>query len=238
MLTPRQWNDTVLRAVSALVFLAAGCHDQRAQVRPLERAIWRFDDQTPHRLPPGWRIAATNPTAAPATWQVMDDPTAPSPSRVFALTSTNNYDGTFNLAIADGPSYQDLELSVNVKAVAGREDQGGGPIWRCQDENNYYICRLNPLEGNFRVYVVANGKRRQLDSAKVELGADRWYEIRVRMVGSHVMCRLDGHALLSANDGTIAGPGCVGLWTKADACTSFDDLFVEPAIANAGESRP
>jgi hypothetical protein len=192
--------------------------------RQASRAEWTFDDLTPGPVPPGWRIAATNPTAAIATWQVLGDPTAPSPPNVLALTDSENYDGTFNLAIAAGPSLGDLELSVLAKAVAGREDQGGGPIWRCQDENNYYICRFNPLESDFRLYVVADGKRRQLDSGRIELRADRWYEVRIRMVGDRITCWLDGQQLLQAADSTIQRAGRVGLWTKADAATSFDSV--------------
>ncbi|HQL54910.1 MAG TPA: hypothetical protein PLQ87_09400, partial [Phycisphaerae bacterium] len=221
----------------ALGVIAVGCQSTRPADRAPGRAAWVFDDQAPQRSLSGWRIAATNPTAALATWQVVADPTAPSPPHVFALTKTENYDGTFNLAIADGPAFQNLDLSVKVKAVAGKEDQGGGPIWRCQDENNYYICRFNPLESNFRVYVVANGKRRQLDSVKLELSADRWYEIRVRAVGNQITCYLDGEQKLAAADGTITAAGRVGLWTKADAVTSFDDLTAAPIAAGSAETQ-
>jgi cytochrome c556 len=195
-----------------------------------------FDAATPHRAPNGWRFGTTNPTVAPAIWQVVDDSTAPSAPNCLALTKTDNYDGTFNLAMVDEPTLQDVELRAHVKAVAGTEDQGGGLIWRCQDENNYYICRFNPLESNFRVYVVAQGKRRQLDSVQVELSAGRWYEVRARMVGEQITCWLDGAHQLSATDGTIRDAGRVGLWTKADAVTSFDDLVAAPADG-AGQVR-
>jgi hypothetical protein len=216
----RLWSSVIMSAG------ALGCATTQRARPSLREAQWTFDEQKSRQGATGWKIAATNPTAALATWQVVNDPAAPSPPDVFALTRTDNYDGTFNLAIADGATFRDLELSVKVKAVAGKEDQGGGPIWRCQDENNYYICRLNPLEANFRVYVVANGKRRQLDSVKLELSADRWYEIHVRMVGNQITCYLDGEQKLTATDDTITIAGRVGLWTKADAVTSFDDVRV------------
>jgi hypothetical protein len=217
------WLNLVILLLAAAM---AGCSSTQPVSRSPARADWTFDDQPPGPPPSDWWIAATNPTAALATWQVLDDGSAPSPPHVIALTKSANYDGTFNLALAQGVSFGDLELSVRVKAVSGQEDQGGGPIWRCQDENNYYICRFNPLEGNFRVYVVAKGKRRQLKSVKLELSAGRWYEVRVRMVGDQITCYLDGDAELVATDDTIARPGRIGLWTKADAVTSFDDLRV------------
>jgi hypothetical protein len=232
--------------VSVAITLLGACTYDRViepvQTRPAApassqaaRAEWSFDNLAPGHVPPGWQIGATRPTAATATWQVSADPTAPSPPNVFALTHSENYDGTFNLAIADGPSFQDVEVTLRAKAVAGKEDQGGGPIWRCQDENNYYICRFNPLESNFRVYVVANGKRRQLDSAKIDLEANRWYEVHIRMVGEKITCWLDGRQLLQASDSTIQRPGRIGLWTKADAVTSFDNLRARALLAHENQ---
>ena len=147
---------------------------------------------------------------------------------VMKLVETNNDNGTFNLAMAEGTSYGDLDLSVAVRADLGKEDQGGGPIWRCRDEDNYYICRLNPLEGNFRVYRVLRGRRRQLESANADLASGRWYTVRVIMVGRHITCYLDGKKLLEADDDTFKRAGMVGLWTKADAVTAFDDLVASP----------
>jgi hypothetical protein len=190
------------------------------------QAAWDFQSDQPG-LPPGqWLIAQTNPTVAPATWRVMTDSSAPKGANVLALTESKNHDGTFNLAIAQRTSFGNLDLIVRAKAVSGTEDQGGGPIWRCRDENNYYICRFNPLENNFRVYVVKDGRRRQLATAPVQLAANRWYQVGVLMIGNTITCWLDGQELLHATDDTFTKPGMVGLWTKADAVTSFDDLAV------------
>ena len=193
---------------------------------------WNFDTDAPGTLPAGWSLHQTNPTNAMATWQVMADPTAPSKPNVLALTETQNYDGTFNMAIADGTSYRDLDLSVRVKAVTGSEDQGGGPVWRFRDENNYYISRFNPLESNFRVYYVKNGRRRQLHSARIPTKPGSWYTLRVTMIGHHITAYLNGQKLLEATDDTFPDAGKVGLWTKADASTRFDDLRVRPLKRN------
>lgn len=185
-----------------------------------------FDEVLVGGLPSAWSIRQTNPTTALAKWKVFSDHTAPSPPNVLALSKTENHGSTYNLAIAENTSYQDLELSVVVKAVSGREDQGGGPIWRCGDENNYYICRLNPLEENVRVYFVKDGRRKQLDTAKVEAQAGTWHTVRVTMVGNGIRCYVDGKKLLEITDDTFTDAGMVGLWTKADAATSFDDFRV------------
>jgi hypothetical protein len=192
-----------------------------------------FDEKPTGAVPSGWSFKETRPTKALATWKLVADPTAPSKPNVLALTHPENIDGTFNLAIL-GLKYQNLTLAVKVKSVAGEEDQGGGPIWRCKDENNYYICRLNPLENNFRVYVVKDGMRKQLQSAKVESVAGRWYPVDVRMAGKHIECFLDGKKLLEVDDETFPDAGMIGLWTKADAVTSFDDL----TLVDLNDVRP
>ncbi len=189
---------------------------------------WTFDDDSADKIPTGWSITETKPADQPATWKVVADETAPSKPNVLALTETKNSNGTFNLAVVPEAEFQDLDLTVKVKAVSGHEDQGGGPIWRCRDEKNYYVCRFNPLEGNYRVYKVVDAKRTKLASAKVDTLAGRWYTVRVTMVGPRITCYLDGKKLLEADDDALPDTGAVGLWTKADAATRFDDLVVRP----------
>ena len=190
---------------------------------------WNFDSDVAGQPAEGWSIRQTRPTKSLATWKILTDETAPSKPNVFTLTKTENYNGTFNLAIAEKTNFLDLDLTVEVKALRGQEDQGGGPIWRCLDENNYYICRFNPLEDNFRVYKVVDGIRRQLDSARVKTEAGKWHTVRVLMVRDQITCYLDGVKLLEARDNSFKEGGMIGLWTKADAATTFDDLTINPA---------
>ena len=131
------------------------------------------------------------------------------------------------MALVDGTSYGDLDLSVRLRAVAGEVDRGGGLVWRARDAKNYYIARYNPLEDNFRVYKVQDGKRTQFQSAKVP-GDEAWHVLRVTMVGTRITCRLDGQSLLEVEDSTFPAAGMIGLWSKADAQSYFDDLTVTP----------
>lgn len=189
---------------------------------------WEFA-QTPNgNLPDGWVGFQTNPTEAWVAHKIVDDPSAPSPPAVLSVVESTCSGNTYNMALHGRSSYRDLDISIMVKAVGGEEDQGGGPIWRCRDQNNYYICRFNPLENNFRVYYVKDSKRQQLASANIELQAGKWYHVRVTMRGNHIVCYLDGKELLNVNDETIATAGFVGVWTKADATTSFDDMIIQP----------
>jgi uncharacterized protein (TIGR03067 family) len=136
-----------------------------------------------------------------------------------------NEDAVFNVALVEGTSYKDLDLSVKLRAVAGDLDRGGDVVWRARDKRNYYIARYNPLEDNFRVYKVQDGKRTQFASAKVA-GDEKWHSLRVTMMGAKITCYLDGQKHLEAEDTTFPEAGMIGLWSKADAQSYFDDLTV------------
>ncbi len=138
-------------------------------------------------------------------------------------------DATFNLALVGDTSYKDVDLSVKLRAVAGQLDRGGGVVWRAKDKKNYYICRYNPLEDNFRVYKVADGIRTMFKSAKAD-GDEKWHFLRVTMVGPKITCFLDGQKLLEAEDSTFPDAGMIGLWSKADAQSYFDDLTVSDVV--------
>lgn len=192
-----------------------------------EARTWNFDADKIGEAPAGWQIRSTHPGAATATWQVLSDRAAPSKPNVFTITKSQNKGSTFNLAIRDDIHLKDVELSVRIRPNSGKEDQGGGLIWRCRDENNYYLCRVNPLESNFRVYKVVDGKRTELQSAKVKAQPGKWYTIKVLMVGDQITCLLDEAKLLDVADASIRESGMIGLWSKADAASSFDDLTLQ-----------
>jgi hypothetical protein len=178
---------------------------------------------------PAWRAGSTGRAGPHATWQVRADPAALSAPNVVALTGANHgSEDRFNLFWSSSLRMGDGRLAVAVRADGGTIDQGGGPMWRVQDADNYYLCRVNPLESNFRVYAVVNGVRRQLATALIDTKANQWHRIDVTFTGARIACSLDGAVRLEATDDTIARGGGIGLWTKADARTSFDDLVVTP----------
>lgn len=183
-----------------------------------------FDGDKVGSAPRAWKVAETNGEGKLATWQVIADASAPSPPRAIAITANENYGATFNLLMAQGTSYGDLEVKVMVKAVAGEEDQGGGPIWRAKDADNYYICRWNPLENNFRVYFVKDGRRKQLGTADVKTDAKVWHEVSIVHKGTQITASFDGKKMIKLADSTFSEPGMVGLWVKADGRTAFDDF--------------
>lgn len=175
----------------------------------------------------GWRAASTGGAGPTASWEQGTDRAPVSAPGVLAVTSTNHdSESRFNLYWTDSIQFQDGMLAVAVRGDDGEIDQGGGPMWRVQDADNYYVCRFNPLEANYRVYVVEGGVRRQLATALAPVTAGNWHFIAVEHRGDEITCWLDAKKLLQVRDGTIAAAGGVGLWTKADARTSFDDLKI------------
>ncbi len=191
---------------------------------------WDFEDVAVGTLPAGWKVEETNPRGAHADWRVTQQEGAPSGRRALTLTDAKGHSGsTFNLCWTDEVSFQDGTIEVHFRAGTGREDQGGGLAWRVQDKDDYYVARFNPLEDNFRLYTVQGGRRRMLKTATVKLAAGAWHAMKIVQRGAHFEAYLDGTRWLEGEDTRFPKAGGVGLWTKADAATSFDDLVVTPA---------
>lgn len=136
---------------------------------------------------------------------------------------------TFNTILAENTDFQNLSISVRIRSHAGSIDQGGGLIWRAQDEQNYYVVRYNPLEDNFRLYTVVNGHREMLQDVTVQIDHAAWHTLEVTMLVDHIICSINGEDLIDFHDSTFTQSGRIGLWTKADAQTFFDDLSVSSA---------
>ena len=188
---------------------------------------FRFAKDEVGKLPAGWTAAKTG-TGEGSVWKVVADSTAPSKTGYALAQTAESPNKVFNLCIVNDSSYKDLEMSVAFKALKGKNDQGGGLVWRYQDNDNYYIARMNPLEDNYRLYKVVAGKRIQLaakEDLKIPVG--EWHTLQIKMAGEQIECSLDGKKLLEAKDGTFAKAGKIGLWTKSDARTEFDNLTVK-----------
>lgn len=190
-----------------------------------QQLIYSFDSDSVGQLPARFHSARTG-QGSESKWAVMADPTAPSKTNVVAQTSTDKTDYRFPLLIADEGSFRDLDVSVKFKAVSGSVDQAGGLVFRLKDPNNYYVVRANALEDNYRLYHVVNGRRRQFAGANFKVTSGVWHELRVEDVSNKITCYYDGSKKIEATDDTLKDAGKVGLWTKADSVTYFDDLRV------------
>jgi hypothetical protein len=179
---------------------------------PEETPVERFDFE--QQGIEGWR-------PVDGRWGVEEMSGAPSGKRVLVQRVTEN---PFNVIVAPPGPYTDVDVSVRFKPMTGREDASGGIVFRFAEEH-YYVVRANSLENNFRLYYYDRG-RHQLATASVQpLALGQWYTIRVVAVGDRIQAYLNGVLLLDHRD-TRYRSGQVGLWTKADAITAFDDLVI------------
>jgi hypothetical protein len=212
-------------AVLSVLVLTSGPVIAQAQT-------YGFDDQKAGEPPKGVSCALTGKGRA-GVWKILADPTAPSPRNVLAQTDDDGTSYRFPVCVIDGVAAVDLDLSVRFKPISGAGDQAAGLVWRYRDKDNYYIVRANALENNVVLYKVENGKRTDLDpkgsgpfaygkKARVPLGA--WSTLRVVAKGPVFETYLGSEKLFDVEDATFTGTGQVGVWTKADSVTYFDDL--------------
>jgi Domain of Unknown Function (DUF1080) len=213
MLARRQWLE------SALVLLAAAGLSSRSPADAADADLKLPDGATTETFDfvtrgiDGW-------TTVTGRWAVEDMPGTPSGKKALVQRETSN---EFNVTVAPG-RYADVDVSVKFKPISGRQDASGGIVFRFTD-GKYYVVRANALEDNFRLYYYDRG-RRQLASASVKRPAlGQWHTLRVVAVGDRIQAWLNGTPRLDHRDARFKA-GAVGLWTKADSITAFDDLVI------------
>jgi hypothetical protein len=177
-----------------------------------------FDNLAVGMPPPGWTACQTGKGLA--IWTVVVDETAPSKPNVLKQSGV----ATYPVCIKEDSQLKDGFVEVKFKTVAGKEDRAAGVVWRCQDTNNYYVARANALEDNITIYHTINGKRTEKKRVELKVASDQWHLLRVDFEGSHFEVSFDGKMVLEWDDDTFKAPGRVGVWTKADSVTVFDDF--------------
>lgn len=183
-----------------------------------------FDDA--NALPKGWESGVTG--KGTAKWEVTADDTAPSKPNVLKQSG----EATFCWVAKTDEKITNGFAEVKFKPVAGKEDQAGGIVFRFKDANNYYIVRANALEDNVVLYKTVDGKRSSLQvkgrmfgygvDTKVPKG--KWSTLRVEFQGNLFTVSFNGKKLFEVEDDTFKDAGAVGVWTKADSVTLFDDF--------------
>jgi hypothetical protein len=185
--------------------------------------------------PSGFTVAQTS-GGAPAEWKVELDAGAPSPPNVLVQTSKDPAGGRFPLCILDDIVARDVDVATKFKPISGDVDRAAGIVWRYRDRDNYYMVRANALEDNVVLYKVENGKRIDLKPVgagmlaygqKTAVPSDRWSSLRIVAKGSKFSVFFDDGHLFDVEDSTFTDAGKVGLWTKADSVTAFDDLSIQ-----------
>lgn len=181
-------------------------------------ATVNFDDAKAGALPATWLGAQTG--TGEGKWTVVSDDTAPSKPNALKQTGKADYP----LCVKTDTAVKDGFVEVKFKALSGEEDQAAGVVWRVRDVKNYYIARANALEGNVRIYRFVDGKRTQFGGVKMDVSSNQWHTLRVEFNGAKNKVYFNRKMLFEAEDATFADAGQVGVWTKADSVTLFDDF--------------
>ncbi len=198
--------------------------------QPFREITFDFEEYPIGKIPKDWSQYVTGKDSQ-TDWKIVAD----GGNKVLAQLSNDHPNYHFNAIVYNGLHGTNVELRVKMKGIAGNMDQGGGFIWRFIDRNNYYVARANPLEDNVVLYKVENGKRTDLalvGKGKTygvdvpPLGND-WNQLRLTAQGDLFTVFLNNKELFQVKDDTFTGTGLVGLWTKADAVTYFDDFEVK-----------
>jgi hypothetical protein len=202
------------------------------EVTAMQDNTARFETDAVGAVPKGW--TATRTGRGDPRWTVEHDQTAPSKLKVLKQSGR----ATYPLLLKDDTNFKDGFVEIKFKAIAGSEDRAAGLVWRARDANNYYVVRANALEDNVVLYKTVNGARSALDivgrkggyGVDVSVPANQWHGLRVDFRGSRFRVFYNGKQLFEVEDSTFSDAGKVGLWTKADSVTLFDEI-------NYGETK-
>jgi len=177
-----------------------------------------FDAGTVGQAPAGW--TATRTGSGDAKWTIEKDDTAPSKPNVLKQSGV----ATYPVCFKNDTNLKDGFVEVKFKPISGKEDQAGGVVWRLKDANNYYVARANALEDNVTIYHTINGRRTEEKRTNMKVASNVWHTIRVDFADNHFTVTCDGKKAIEWDDDTFKEAGKVGVWTKADSLTLFDDF--------------
>ena len=194
----------------------AACISLLAAAAPADTI--HFDTDKPGEAPAGWTCTKTG--SGNPKWAVVADDTAPSKPNVLKQSG----EATYPVALKDGSNLKDGFVEVKFKPVSGKEDQAGGVLWRAKDADNYYIARANALEANVTIYHTIKGRRVSFKNVNTKVASGVWHTLRVDFSGNKFSVTFDRKKVIEASDDSFSEAGRVGVWTKADSVTLFDDF--------------
>lgn len=180
---------------------------------------WNFDQDKVGTLPGGFVTRL-------GTWGIRHDSTAASQPYVYAQTSTKEIEDYFPSSLIANSICKDFIAEVKIKPISGKLDQSGGFLFRGKDNNNYYVLRIEALRGSMAVYKMVQGKRSMIVWAKAEIKSNTWQTLRILVKENKIEGYVSGQQILTLYDETFLEGGSIGLWTKSDAVTHFDDLTI------------
>lgn len=214
-------SATFIAVVSSVLMAFGAVNAQVEKAAPVR--IWNFDRNQPGTLPTDFSIGTLFDGRPAGNWQVLSTDRAKSPPNVLGQLMGKGAEHAYKTVLVTDTSASDIDLRVSFLPIDGKADMGGGLIWRATDDRNYYLTRANPLEQNIRIYRVIKGVRHLLQNFDQIIDVKDWHTLRVVHKGCRIQVFYDEKPVFDVCDQTFAS-GRVGLWTKSDAVTYFDEL--------------
>jgi len=201
---------------------------------------WKFDKDTAGTVPAGFAPSQGNSDAG--RWEVASDPRAPSPPNVLVRQATGQATKD-QILYVDGLEAGSLDLTVRLNVGTDGEGQGGGVVFRADDDRNYYLIWLSPHEKLLRLDKVINGQVTHLQDLTVDsLEADKWHTLRLLIHGPVMEAIFNNRQFLSGREETWAfgtyKKGKVGLWAKGAAPVYFDTVRYTDMDGSTASSGP
>ena len=188
--------------------------------------MWNFDGDPPGAIPKGFVVGTLFDGRPAGEWKILKTDRAKSAPQVLAQLMGKGFEHAYKVVLIDGTTSSDLDLQVSFLPIEGKGDMGGGLIWRAADDRNYYLARANPLEQNIRIYRVVKGIRHLLQNFDQTIHMNQWHTLHVVTRGCQIQVFYDEKPVFDLCDQTFT-TGRIGLWTKSDAVTYFDDLRLQ-----------
>jgi hypothetical protein len=209
--------------VLVIIFVALEVSATNAEQAPL---FWQFDTERPGTLPADFVVGMLFDGKTAGDWKVVETEKAKSAPHVLGQLMGKGAEHAYKTVLINGTSASDIDLQVSFLSIDGKADMGGGLIWRAADDRNYYLTRANPLEQNIRIYRVVKGVRHMLNNFDQTIDVRHWHTLRVVNRGCRIEVFYDEKRVFDLCDNAFT-QGQVGLWTKSDAVTYFDDLRLQ-----------
>jgi hypothetical protein len=187
---------------------------------------WTFDDDPPESLPPEFQVGTLFDGRPAGEWKILQTEAANNGTHVLGQLMGKGAEHAYKIVLVQGTTATDLDLRVSFLPISGKADMGGGLIWRATDDRNYYLARANPLEQNIRVYRVVKGIRHMLENFNQTINVKQWHTLQVINRGCRIQVFYDEKQVFDLCDETFSAGG-IGLWTKSDAVTYFDNLGLQ-----------
>ena len=188
--------------------------------------MWNFDGDPPGAIPKGFVVGTLFDGRPAGEWKILKTDRAKSAPQVLAQLMGKGFEHAYKVVLIKSVTSSDLDLQVSFLPIEGKADMGGGLIWRAADDRNYYLTRANPLEQNIRIYRVVKGIRHLLQNFDRTIHLNQWHTLQVVTRGCQIQVLYDETTVFDLCDQTFT-TGRIGLWTKSDAVTYFDDLRLQ-----------